>query len=66
MEVFKDVNGCNCITNNEVNLCDSCCSEYPACQHEGDDIGNVFGDGVGNDNICACNKYEAITLKSMY
>lgn len=62
MKLFKD--GYNCMTNNEVNLCNSCCSEYPTCQTEYEGIENVFGDGVGNDNICACNKYEGITLRN--
>ena len=46
------------LKDNEVNLCSSCCSAYPDCP-EGNKV--IFGDGIGNDNICACNKYEAIT-----
>ena len=45
---------------NETNLCKSCCHEYPTC--DADDI--IFGNGVGNDNICACSNYEAISWRS--
>ena len=41
--------------NNQVNLCDSCKYSYPDCPSEVDDV--IFGNGKGNDNICACNKY---------
>lgn len=39
-----------------VNLCDTCKyqPEYPVCSPS--DV--EFGDGVGNDNIIACHKYE--------
>lgn len=40
---------------NQVNLCDSCKYLYPDCPSEADDV--IFGNGKGNDNICACNKY---------
>lgn len=43
------------ITNNCIHLCQSCYKEYPNCDANNDDI--VFGDGIGNDNICCCNKY---------
>ena len=46
------------IRNNSVHLCNSCCREYPDCDAENDDI--ILGDGCGNDNICACNKYVPI------
>jgi hypothetical protein len=49
------------IKNNEVNLCDSCCYQYPDCPEENKVF---FGDGVGNDNICCCDKYEAITSRN--
>lgn len=48
------------LKNNKVNLCDSCIHTYPDCPAFGDDV--VFGDGVGNDNICACSKYEHIRI----
>ncbi len=48
------------ISNNEVNLCDSCCEQYPSCPQ---DLKVIFGDGVGNDNVCACNKYDAIAYR---
>lgn len=41
---------------NQVHLCDSCRHVYPECPIEKDDV--IFGNGKGNDNICACNKYE--------
>lgn len=42
------------IKDNKVNLCDSCVHNYPQCS--GNKI--IFGDGLGKDNICCCNKYE--------
>lgn len=42
--------------DNQVHLCDSCRHVYPECPSEKDDV--IFGNGKGNDNICACNKYE--------
>lgn len=41
---------------NQVHLCDSCRHVFPECPSEEDDV--IFGNGKGNDNICACNKYE--------
>lgn len=41
---------------NQVHLCDSCRHVYPECPSEKEDV--IFGNGKGNDNICACNKYE--------
>lgn len=40
---------------NEVNLCDSCYETYPEC----DPLNIIFGTGQGDDNICACDIYEA-------
>lgn len=42
--------------DNQINLCDSCDYSYPDCPIENDDV--IFGNGIGNDNICACNKYK--------
>ena len=42
--------------SNHVNLCDSCMWKYPQCKY--DNI--IFGDGVGNDNICACSNYKPL------
>lgn len=42
--------------NNQVNLCDSCTYTYPECPSEKHKV--IFGNGIGNDNICACNKYQ--------
>lgn len=44
---------------NQVHLCDSCRHVYPECPSGKDDV--IFGNGKGNDNICACNKYEPST-----
>lgn len=38
------------------NLCDSCKQCFAECPATPDDI--IFGDGVGNDNVYACDKYE--------
>lgn len=46
----------NCIVNNDIHLCDSCKYSYPSCPRSKFDV--VFGDSVGHDNICACNKYQ--------
>lgn len=40
---------------NKVNLCDSCREEFPECHAVTGDI--IFGDGEGEDNICACRYY---------
>ena len=42
--------------NNKVHLCNSCQHNYPDCSAEQNDV--IFGDGIGNDNICCCAKYE--------
>lgn len=42
--------------DNQTNLCDSCDYSYPDCPTKNDDV--IFGNGIGNDNICACNKYK--------
>lgn len=41
--------------DNQVNLCDSCKHTYPDCPSQNDDV--IFGNGNGDDNICACAKY---------
>jgi hypothetical protein len=38
------------------NLCSSCKHSFAECSATTDDI--VFGDGVGNDNVYECDKYE--------
>lgn len=38
------------------NLCNSCKHSFAECSATTDDI--VFGDGVGNDNVWECAKYE--------
>jgi hypothetical protein len=49
------------IQNNTVHLCDSCQYTYVTCPSHGNDA--VFGDGKGDDNICACNKYLPIYVQ---
>ena len=46
----------NWIVNNDIHLCDSCKYSYPSCPSSKFDV--VFGDSIGHDNICACNKYQ--------
>jgi len=49
------------IKNNKVNLCSSCelyKEHFPECG----DVNVLFGDGVGNDNVCCCNGYQANTV----
>ena len=63
-EWIKDVPSAaqpECIQNNAVHLCDSCRYTYVTCPSHGNDA--VFGDGKGNDNICACNKYQPISAQ---
>lgn len=45
------------VVNNTVNLCSSCRYVIPECKATFEDI--LFGDGIGNDNVCACRFYEA-------
>lgn len=45
--------------HNEVNLCDSCKQTYPECPSTTEDV--LFGDGKGDDNICACALYKPKT-----
>ena len=40
----------------KINLCDSCKHSFAECPATSDDI--IFGDGVGNDNVYKCDKYE--------
>ncbi len=41
--------------NNKVHLCSSCEYTYPECPCGPEDA--IFGNSIGNDNICACSKY---------
>lgn len=45
-----------CVKNNKVHLCASCDHKYPECPSGKADV--LYGDGVGNDNICCCSRYE--------
>lgn len=47
-------------TGNEVNLCESCENTYPECPKN---ARLIFGDGRGNDNICACSEYKPLTKR---
>lgn len=42
--------------DNQIHLCDSFGYSYPECPSESNDV--IFGNGKGNDNICACGKYK--------
>ena len=44
------------VPNNKVHLCDFCKHSYPVCPAEMNDV--IFGNGKGQDNICACAKFE--------
>lgn len=48
----------NIMENNQVHLCNSCFKSYPECSDDEHSI--EFGDGIGCDNICCCNKYEPL------
>ena len=45
------------VLENNINLCDSCKDKdnFPYCPANENDI--LYGTGIGNDNICCCNKY---------
>lgn len=45
------------VLENNINLCDSCTNRdnLPYCPAYEKDI--LYGTGIGNDNICCCNKY---------
>ena len=49
------------LSNNKVNLCDSCMEDIATCQTTGDDF--IYGDGQGYDNICCCNKYKPLVSR---
>ena len=42
--------------SNKVHLCNSCMNEFPTCKN--DHV--IFGDGVGNDNVCCCSAYKPL------
>lgn len=46
------------IQGNKVHLCDSCAYIYPDCPSKKENV--IFGDGVGNDNICCCSCYDPV------
>ena len=41
--------------DNQAHLCDSCSYTYPECPSVYTYM--IYGNGTGNDNICACSKY---------
>lgn len=51
----KTVNCKDGVINNKIHLCNSCQKTYPECDSKAEDI--IFGNGIGNDNICACACY---------
>lgn len=51
----KTVNCKDGVINNKIHLCNSCQKTYLECDSKAEDI--IFGNGIGNDNICACACY---------
>ena len=58
--IINEIDGT--IVGNKVNLCESCNHEYPVCMAGSADV--LFGDGVGNDNVCCCSYYAPIKKKA--
>lgn len=46
---------------NKIHLCDSCEKCYPECDAKSENI--IFGNGIGEDNICACSKYTPLMAR---
>ena len=57
--IINEIDGT--VVGNKVNLCESCRLEYPVCMAGSADV--LFGDGVGDDNVCGCSCYEPIMKK---
>jgi len=57
--VINEIDGT--VVGNKVHLCDSCTHEYPVCNAGSADV--LFGDGVGDDNVCCCSCYDPIKKK---
>ena len=57
--IINEIDGT--VVGNKVNLCDSCKHEYPVCMAGSADV--LFGDGVGDDNVCCCSCYDPIERK---
>ena len=47
----------NIETENKINLCDNCDNNFANCKAKN----IIFGTGIGNDNIIACEKYKPIS-----
>jgi len=45
---------------NDVNLCDSCSNQQPEC----DPNSVIFGTGIGDDNIAACDIYDPVEVRN--
>ena len=58
VSVWSNKQEFNIMENNHVHLCNSCFKSYPDCSD--DEHAIEFGDGIGGDNICCCNKYEPL------
>lgn len=43
-----------------VNLCDTCLNSFPECEPEEGIL--EFGDGIGHDNIIACDKFTGSAI----
>ena len=48
------------VKNNYTCLCDTCKFNVPDCKATAEDV--LYGDGLGNDNVCCCNEYQANTV----
>lgn len=46
--------------SNAVNLCDSCLNQPPECTPNN----IIYGDGVGDDNIAACDIYDPVEVRN--
>ena len=57
--IINEIDGT--VVGNKVNLCESCNHEYPVCMAGSADV--LFGDGVGDDNVCCCSYYAPIERK---
>ena len=55
VEALKEHKTTTIKLNNQIHLCDSCKYDYPNCPSENEDV--LFGNGIGDDNICCCAKY---------
>jgi hypothetical protein len=62
--VFGKENNNQNIDVSKINLCDSCRNCLPVCDSNYDDV--VFGNGIGNDNIIECSKYDCAMIEQKH